>query len=169
MIKNQEIIEKLEKRLMTFGEEKATQNVGIVERNNDGVIVASGLSQGFIGEIVSFADGTQGVVLGLNEDYASITLLGSGKNIKEGDTVKRTGKILSIEVSEDLLGRVINPLGEPLDGKSGIKKGKLMPLEKIAAGVVERESVNTPLKTGLKAIDSMIPIGRGQRELIFLF
>lgn len=166
MIKSEEIIEKLEKRLMSFTDSKETQNIGIVERNNDGVVVVSGLSQGFIGEIVSFADGLQGVVLGLNEDYASITLLGNGKDIKEGDTVKRTGKILSIQVSEDLLGRVINPLGEPLDGKSGIKKGKSMPLEKIAAGVIERESVNTPLKTGLKAIDSMIPIGRGQRELI---
>lgn len=166
MIKNTEIIENLENRLMSFGKDKKTQNIGIVERNNDGVVVANGLSTAFMGELVLFEDGTTGVILSLSEDNVSITLLGGGTNIKEGDTIRRTGKILSITVSEDLLGRVISSLGEPLDGKSKIKNGKNMPLEKIAPGVVERESVNTPLKTGIKGIDSMIPIGRGQRELI---
>src|SRR4029079_1209203 len=89
-----------------------------------------------------------------------------GSSIKEGDSVKTTGELLSLQVSDDILGRVVNPLGLPLDGKAKITKGKLMPLERIAAGVVEREPVDTPLKTGIKAIDAMIPIGRGQRELI---
>lgn len=166
MIDNKEIIEKLEKKLMSFGQDQKTQNVGIVEKNNDGVIVANGLSSTFMGELVSFETGSTGVVLSLNEDNVSIILLDLGAEIKEGDIVKTTGKILSISVSEDLIGRVINPLGIPLDGKTKIKKGIDMPLEKIAAGVVEREPVNTPLKTGIKAIDAMIPIGRGQRELI---
>src|SRR3989344_5078106 len=166
MIDNKEIIEKLEKKLMSFGQDQKTQNVGIVEKNNDGVIDKNGLSSTFMGELVSFETGSTGVVLSLNEDNVSIILLDLGAEIKEGDIVKTTGKILSISVSEDLIGRVINPLGIPLDGKTKIKKGIDMPLEKIAAGVVEREPVNTPLKTGIKAIDTMIPIGRGQRELI---
>jgi F-type H+-transporting ATPase subunit alpha len=102
----------------------------------------------------------------LDEDSVSIILLGKGNNIKEGDSIKRTGRLLSINASEDLLERVINPLGEPLDGKPKIKKGKDMPIEKIAPGVVQREPVSEPIKTGIKAIDAMIPVGRGQRELI---
>ncbi|MFH1187071.1 MAG: F0F1 ATP synthase subunit alpha [Candidatus Levyibacteriota bacterium] len=166
MIKEDEIVKQLEQRLNTFKLSPKLQSIGAVEKNTDGVVIISGLSKAFMGELVSFSDGTQGMVLNLDEDYVSVTLLGKGDNIKEGDSVKTTGKLLSINVSEDLLGRVINPLGEPLDGKARIKKGKNMPLEKIAAGVIEREPVNTPLKTGIKAIDSMIPIGRGQRELI---
>jgi F-type H+-transporting ATPase subunit alpha len=119
-----------------------------------------------MGEKVRFEDGTEGVILNLNDDSVSITLLGSSEKIKEGDRIKRTEELLSVNVSEDLLGRVVNPLGLPLDGKPKIKKGKNMPLERIAPGVVQRESVNTPLKTGIKAIDAMFPIGRGQRELI---
>ncbi|MDO8658668.1 MAG: F0F1 ATP synthase subunit alpha [Candidatus Levybacteria bacterium] len=161
-----EIIQKLEKRLMSFGEDKKTQNIGTVEKNNDGVVIANGLSRVSIGEIVNFENNTNGVVLGFDEENVSIILLGRGTDIKEGDIVKTTGKILSIPVSDNLLGRVVNPLGKPLDGKSKIERGKDMPLERIAAGVVERERVNSPLKTGIKAIDSMVPIGRGQRELI---
>ncbi|MEK7534366.1 MAG: F0F1 ATP synthase subunit alpha [Patescibacteria group bacterium] len=166
MIDNENIIKKLEERLMTFGEDLRVKNIGRVIKNTDGVIVASGLSQARIGEIVHFEEGTTGVVLNLEEDYVSIILLGKGETIKEGNEVKTSGTILSIDASDALLGRVINPLGEPLDGKPKIKNGKSMPLERIAPGVVERESVNTPLKTGIKAIDTMIPIGRGQRELI---
>jgi len=166
MIKSEEIISQLEKGLSGFSLNSKVQNVGAVEKNNDGVIVASGLSQAFMGENVEFENKARGVILNLDEDNVSIIVLGKGGDIKEGDTVKRTEKLLSINASEDLLGRVVNPLGEPLDGKPKVKKGKDMPLEKIAAGVVEREPVNTPLKTGIKAIDSMIPIGRGQRELI---
>ncbi len=166
MIKSNDIIGLLEKRLGDFSSDPKTQNIGIVEKNNDGVIIASGLSKAMIGEKLSFTTGESGVVLNLDEDTVSIILLGKGDNIKEGDTVKTTGKLLSIGASDDLLGRVINPLGAPLDGKGNIKKTKEMPLERIAAGVVAREPVNTPMKTGIKAIDAMIPIGRGQRELI---
>ena len=163
---SKDIIEQLEKKLATFNAEGSSKNVGIVEKNTDGVIVASGLSKAVMGEQVVFENQARGVILNLDEDSVSIILLDKADEIKEGDSVKTTGVLLSIEVSEDLLGRVVNPLGMPLDGKPKLKKGKTMPLEKIAAGVVKREPVNTPLKTGIKAIDAMIPIGRGQRELI---
>lgn len=166
MTDSQHIFEELEKKLSSFSLDSKTQNVGVVEKNTDGVIIASGLSKAFMGEIMVFEDGSLGVVLSLLQDLVSIILFNQGENIKEGNTVKTTGKLLTINASGELLGRVINPLGEPLDGKPKIAKGKEMPLERIAAGVVEREKVNTPLKTGIKAIDSMIPIGRGQRELI---
>ena len=166
MINEENIIEKLEENLMTWSEDPKIQNVGIVEKNTDGVITASGLSKAVMGERVEFLNGTSGVVLNLDEDYVSIILLDEGSQIKEGDTVKKTGELLSINASVELTGRVVNPLGVPLDGKPKVKKGKLMPLEKIAPGVVVREPVNTPLKTGIKAIDAMFPIGRGQRELI---
>lgn len=166
MISGEEIIKELEKNLSTFSYNSKTKNIGTVEKNTDGVIVASGLSKASMSEIVKFEDGTLGVILNLDEDNVSIILLGESENIKEGDTVRTTGRILEVNASDDLLGRVINPLGEPLDGKPKIEKGKQMPLEKIAPGVVEREPVNTPLKTGIKSIDSIIPIGRGQRELI---
>lgn len=166
MINDQSVIEKLEKRLSTFKGELKSQNIGTVEQNRDGVVIASGLSQALTGELVSFRKGGSGLILGLDEDSASIILFDSGNDIKEGDIVERSGKILSITASEKLLGRIVDPLGNPLDGKPKIKEGKEMLLEKIAPGVVEREPVNSPLKTGIKAVDSMIPIGRGQRELI---
>lgn len=162
----EKIIEQLEKKLSSFSMDGVSKNVGLVEKNTDGVIVASGLSQAMMGELVAFENGAKGVILNLDEDNVSIILLEKADGIKEGDSVKTTGRLLSIEVSEELLGRVLNPLGAALDKKPQIKKGKFMPLEKIAAGVVQREPVNTPLKTGIKAIDAMIPIGRGQRELI---
>lgn len=167
MISSEDIINKLEKNLSSFNLDSKLQSVGIVEKNTDGVIIASGLSKAMMGELVSFDEGTTGMILNLDEDSVSIILLGAGDDIKEGTKVKTTGKMLSINVSEELIGRVINPLGKPLDGKAKPKKqGKQMPIEKIAAGVVQREPVNTPLKTGIKAIDAIIPIGRGQRELI---
>ena len=166
MIDEKNILEELERNLMIWNNDPRIQNVGVVEKNTDGVIIASGLSQASMGERVVFEDGTSGVILNLDEDFVSIILLGKGEIIKEGHKVKRTGEMLSINVSEDLLGRVVNTLGDALDGKPKVKKGTLMPLEKIAPGVVEREPVNTPMKTGIKAIDAMFPIGRGQRELI---
>lgn len=166
MIDSKTIIQNLEKRLSSFQGDKKTQNIGVVEKNSDGVVIAGGLSNVLAGEMVVFENQTQGVVLGLDEDTVSIILLGKGEDIKEGDTIKRTEKLLSINVSDEILGRAVSPLGDPLDGKPKIKKGQDMPLEKIASGVVDREPVNTPLKTGVKAIDSMIPVGRGQRELI---
>src|SRR6266700_1113226 len=164
MIDNTSIIENLEKRLSSFTANPKTQNVGVVEKNTDGVISASGLSKAFMGEIIAFEEGSRGVILNLDEDQASIILFNNGLTIREGMTVRTTGQGLTIKASEELLGRVVNPLGIPLDGNPEIKKGKEMPLEKIAAGVVEREPVDTPMKTGIKSIDAMFPIGRGQRE-----
>ena len=166
MTEVEEIIKKLEQNLSSFEISPKVQNIGTVETNTDGVVRASGLSQAVMGEIVEFETGDRGVILNLDQDFVSIILFSKGEKIKEGNKVKRTGNLLSVNVSEELLGRVVNPLGEPQDGKSKIKKNKLMPLEKIAPGVIEREPVNTPLKTGIKAIDALIPIGRGQRELI---
>ncbi|HUD04869.1 MAG TPA: F0F1 ATP synthase subunit alpha [Patescibacteria group bacterium] len=166
MNSSEEIIKQLEKKLTGFTTDGASKNVGVVVKNTDGVIVASGLSKAMMAELVVFDNGAQGVVLNLDEDYCSIILLDKSTDIKEGDSVKTTGILLSIEVSESLVGRVVGTLGDPLDGKPKIKGGKKMPLERIAAGVIQREPVNTPVKTGIKAIDTMIPIGRGQRELI---
>ncbi|MBI5044756.1 MAG: F0F1 ATP synthase subunit alpha [Candidatus Levybacteria bacterium] len=166
MIDSDTIIKQLEDKVKGFHYDAKTQNVGKVEVNHDGVITASGLSKAVMGERVVVSDSVSGVVLDLTEDSASIILLDESSSIKEGDTVRTTGELLGIVVADDILGRVVNPLGIPLDGKPGIKKGTLMPLEKIAAGVVDRMDVDTPLKTGIKAIDAMIPIGRGQRELI---
>lgn len=166
MAKSDDIIKQLENRLRDFSSDTKAQNVGTVEQNNDGVVAVSGLSQAVMGEMVTIGKNHQGVVLNLDEDNVSVILLDSGNDIKEGETVKRTETLLSVEASEELLGRVINPLGIPLDAKPRIKEGKRMPLERIAAGVIERAGVDTPLKTGIKAIDAMIPIGRGQRELI---
>jgi F-type H+-transporting ATPase subunit alpha len=163
---SEEIIKQLEKKLSSFSMNATAKNVGAVLKNTDGVIVASGLSKAMMSELVVFENGAQGVILNLDEDTASIILLNKADDIAEGTSIKTTGILLSIEVSEGILGRVVNPLGIPLDNKPQIKNGKKMPLERIAAGVVEREGVNTPIKTGIKAIDAMIPIGRGQRELI---
>ncbi len=166
MIDSKDIIEKLEKGLMDFSSDKKTQSVGKVEKITDGIIVISGLYKAQMGEKVIFQDGSEGVVLNLDEDFVSVAILTGGEKLEEGSTVKTTGQMIGVNASRDLLGRVINPLGEPLDARVKIKTGTLMPIEKIAAGVVQREPVNTPLKTGIKAIDAMIPIGRGQRELI---
>jgi F-type H+-transporting ATPase subunit alpha len=166
MIDAKNIIKQLEERSRGVSFDTKVENVGIVEKNRDGVITASGLSKAVMGERVVFENGSSGLVLDLNEDTVAIILLDEATDIKEGQTVKITGELLGITVSEAMLGRVVNPLGMPLDGKPTIKQGTLMPLERIAAGVVEREPVDTPLKTGIKAIDAMIPVGRGQRELI---
>ncbi len=161
-----DIIKKLEKQLMHVDSGAKAQNIGYIETVEDSIIVASGLSQAVMGEEVVFEDNTRGMILNLDEDSVSIVLLGKSTKLKEGDTVKTTGAILEINASEDLLGRVVNPIGLPLDGAPAIKKGTPMLLEKIAAGVIERQPVDTAMKTGIKVIDAIIPIGRGQRELI---
>jgi len=165
-VNTEEILKQLESRLHSYKSDAKTENIGLVEKFSDGVARISGLSRAMMGEIVTFESGSSGVILNLDRDSVSVILLDSATTIKEGETVKTSGKLLSINVSEDILGRVVNPLGVPLDGKPTIKKGKDMPLERIAAGVVERQPVDTPLKTGIKSIDAMIPVGRGQRELI---
>jgi F-type H+/Na+-transporting ATPase subunit alpha len=166
MINSADIIKQLEKRLGTIEKDGKTEHVGVVEKNSDGVIIASGLSKVSMGEMVEFEKGSRGVVFNLTEQEASIILLDAKSAIKEGEKIKRTNQLLSINVSDELLGRVVDSIGNPLDGKPITKKGTQMPLEKIAAGVTARHPVDTPLKTGIKAIDTMIPIGRGQRELI---
>lgn len=163
---SEEIIKKLEKQLMQPAGSTKEQNIGKVETVGDSIVVASGLSKASMGEEVALADGTPGLILNLDEDSVSIVLLGKSPTIKEGDIVKTTGKILTITASEALLGRVINPVGVPLDGGPAVKKGTPMLLERIAAGVIDRQPVDTPLKTGIKVIDAIIPVGRGQRELI---
>src|ERR1035437_9669888 len=143
MNNSEDIIKKLEKKLATFSTDGAAMNVGIVEKNTDGVIVVSGLSKAMMAELVVFDNGSKGVVLNLEEDSCSIILLDKSTDIKEGDSVKTTGILLSIEVSDALIGRVVGTLGEPLDGKPKIEGGKKMPLERIAAGVIQREPVSS--------------------------
>ena len=165
-MKTQDFIAEIEKKLSSVSATPKSINTGTVLSLGDGIIKASGLSQAGFGEEVEFDDKTRGLVFNLDEDEASIILLSDTNNIVEGMKVKTTGKILGVTVSENLIGRVINPLQEPLDERALKETGKFYPFEKIAPGVIERQPVDTPLKTGIKAIDSMIPIGRGQRELI---
>jgi len=143
------------------------QEVGSILQIGDGIARIYGLSSVQSGELIEFENGVQGIVLNLEEDNVGAVLLGSSGTLKEGDTVKRTGKIASIRVGEGMLGRVVNTLGEPIDGKGPIQGETYeMPIERKAPGVIYRQPVNEPLQTGIKAIDAMIPIGRGQRELI---
>lgn len=143
------------------------QEVGTVLQVGDGIARIYGLSEVQSGELIEFENGLRAIVLNLEEDNIGAVLLGSSNEVKEGDTVKRTGKIASINVGEGMLGRVVNTLGEPIDGKGPISGETYeMPLERKAPGVIYRQPVDEPMQTGIKAIDSMIPIGRGQRELI---
>ena len=160
------IVEQLKKQIENFKNEVTTEKVGKVVEVGDGVARISGLSDIMASEMVEFTGGEIGVALNLEEDRVGVMVLGNFIGIKEGDEVKATGKILSIPVSEAMMGRVINPLGIPVDAKGDIKTDKYYPVEKIAPGVITRKSVNQPVQTGIKAIDALIPIGRGQRELI---
>jgi F-type H+/Na+-transporting ATPase subunit alpha len=164
------IIDSLKKQIAGFKAETKSEKTGRVIEVGDGIARISGLSDAMASEMLEFSasDGKAvfGVALNLEEDQIGAMILGEYEKIKEGDMVKSTGKILSIPVGEEMIGRVINPLGVAIDGKNEIKSEQLYPVEKIAPGVIERESVKQPLQTGIKAIDSMIPIGRGQRELI---
>ena len=141
--------------------------IGTVLEVGDGIARVYGLSNAEYGELVSFENGLQGMILNLEEDHVGVVLFGSSREVKEGQTVKRTKQIASINVGEGILGRVVDTLGNPIDGKGPIK-GELieMPIERKAPGVIYRQPVNEPLQTGIKSIDAMIPIGRGQRELI---
>jgi F-type H+/Na+-transporting ATPase subunit alpha len=166
-IKPAEVSEILKKQLEGFKTSAELEEVGTVLQVGDGIARVYGLSNVQSNEMVEFDSGVKGIVLNLEEDNVGIVLLGPTEKIKEGDTVKRTKRIASIHVGEGLLGRVINTIGEPIDGKGPIS-GQLyeMPLERKAPGVIFRQPVTEPLQTGIKAIDAMIPIGRGQRELI---
>ena len=160
------IVEQLKKQIESFKTEVAIEKVGKVVEVGDGVARISGLSDIMASEMVEFPNGEIGVALNLEEDRVGAMILGNYTQIKEGDEVKATGKILSIPVSEAMIGRVINPLGAPVDGKGNIASEKYYPVEKIAPGVITRKGVNQPVQTGIKAVDALIPIGRGQRELI---
>jgi len=166
-IKPAEVSEILKQQLEGFKSEAELEEVGTVLQVGDGIARIYGLSNVESNEMIEFENGMKGIVLNLEEDNVGAVLLGPSEEIKEGDTVKRTQRIASILVNENLLGRVINTIGEPIDGRGTIQ-GELfeMPLERKAPGVIYRQKVNQPLQTGLKAIDAMIPIGRGQRELI---
>ncbi len=166
-IKPSEVSEILKKQIEGFKSDVELEEVGTVLQVGDGIARIYGLNSVQANELIEFDSGVAGIVLNLEEDNVGAVLLGSSEYIKEGDSVKRSRKIASIGVGEELLGRVINTLGEPLDGKGPIS-GKMldMPLERKAPGVIYRQPVNEPLQTGIKPIDAMIPIGRGQRELI---
>lgn len=160
------LIEELKKQIESFHSETKREEIGTVLEVGDGVVRASGLANLQASEMVEFSDGSVGVALNLEEDQAGIILLGEMGSIREGDIVKATGKILSVPVGDSFKGRVVNALGAPLDGKGAIASDARYPVEKIAPGVITRQSVHQPLQTGIKAIDALIPIGRGQRELI---
>src|SRR3989344_2600389 len=161
-----DIITQLKNRIENFQAQTKMESVGTVLQIGDGIAKVNGLSNVKASEMLEFPGGVFGVALNLEQDAIGVILLGEEGNIKQGDKVKSTGKILSVPVGEGLIGRVVNPLGEPLDNKGPIKSDKTYPVERIAPGVMERKGVHEPLQTGIKAIDAMIPIGRGQRELI---
>lgn len=166
-VKPAEVSAILRQQLSGFKSEQELEEVGTVLQVGDGIARIYGLSKVQSGELIEFSNGLKGIVLNLEEDNVGAVLLGSSNDIKEGDTVKRTGKIASINVGEGMLGRVVDTMGNPIDGKGPITGTTYeMPLERKAPGVIYRQPVNEPLQTGLKAVDAMIPIGRGQRELV---
>lgn len=166
-IKPAEVSAILKKQLSNFDDQASLNEVGTVLTVGDGIANVYGLANAQYGEIVEFDGGLEGLILNLEEDSVGVVLLGSSRAIKEGDTVKRTNRIASIEVGEEIVGRVVNTLGEPIDGKGAIGGEKVkMPLERKAPGVIFREPVTEPLQTGIKSIDAMVPVGRGQRELV---
>ena len=165
-LKPEEITKIIRSQIKNYENKIEVSETGVVILVGDGIAKASGLDKCMAGELVEFPDGSYGMAQNLEEDTVSITILGSDQGIKEGDTVKRTGRVVSVPVGEKLIGRVVNALGEPIDGKGAIEAEAYRAIEMPAPGIIERQHVNRPLQTGIKAIDSMIPIGRGQRELI---
>ncbi|HTO34925.1 MAG TPA: hypothetical protein VLZ72_01695, partial [Flavobacterium sp.] len=166
-IKPAEISAILKKQLTGFDAGASLEEVGTVLNVGDGIARVYGLSNAQYGELVQFDNGLEAIVLNLEEDNVGVVLLGPSTGIKEGSTVKRTQRIASLKAGEEMVGRVVDTLGNPIDGKGQIG-GDLyeMPLERKAPGVIFRQPVNEPLQTGIKAIDAMIPVGRGQRELV---
>jgi len=160
------IVENLKREIENFSTQIKAEKIGKVLEVFDGIAKVSGLSDIKSSEMVTFPNGETGVALNLEEDAIGVIILGDFSKIKEGDEVKSTGKILEIPISDDILGRVVNAIGVPMDGKGAIKSTKTYPIEKVAPGVITRLSVDQPVATGIKVIDAIIPIGRGQRELI---
>ena len=165
-LRPEEITKIIRSQIKNYENKIEASETGVVILVGDGIAKASGLDKCMSGELVEFPDGSYGMAQNLEEDTVSIVILGSDQGIKEGDIVKRTGKVVSVPVGGALIGRVVNALGEPIDGKGSIAADTFKAIESPAPGIIERKHVSVPLQTGLKAIDSMIPIGRGQRELI---
>ena len=165
-LRPEEISSVIKAQIKNYDTKIEQSETGTIILIGDGIARADGLENVMANELVSFANGEYGMAMNLEENSVSIVMLGSDKGVREGDTVKRTGKVVSVPVGEALLGRVVNALGQPIDGKGPIEATETRPIESPAPGIIERQPVNVPLQTGIKAIDSMIPIGRGQRELI---
>ena len=165
-LRPEEISSVIKEQIKRYASQLEVADVGTVIQVADGVARIHGLENAMQGELLEFPGEVYGMVLNLEEDNVGAVLLGAEKNINEGDTVKTTGRVVEVPVGDAMLGRVVNALGQPIDGKGPIESDKFRPVERVASGVISRKSVDTPLQTGIKAIDSMIPIGRGQRELI---
>ena len=165
-LRPEEITKIIRSQIKNYENKIEVSETGVVILVGDGIAKASGLDKCMAGELVEFPDGSYGMAQNLEEDTVSLVILGSDQGIKEGDIVKRTGRVVSVPVGEGLIGRVVNALGEPIDGKGAIESEGFRPIEMPAPGIIERQHVSRPLQTGIKAIDAMIPIGRGQRELI---
>lgn len=165
-IKPEEISVLIKEQIKKYEDHIETAEVGTVISVGDGIALVYGLDDAMSGELLEFTGGVYGMVLNLEEEHVGCVLMGDDELIKEGDLVKRTKRIVEVPVGDEMIGRVVNALGQPIDGKCKIKSKKFRPVERIAPGVMTRQSVDTPLQTGIKAIDSMVPIGRGQRELI---
>jgi len=165
-LRPEEITKIIRSQIKNYENKMESSETGVVILVGDGIAKVSGLDKCMAGELVEFPNGSYGMAQNLEEDTVSIVILGTDQGIKEGDTVKRTGRVVSVPVGANLIGRVVNALGEPIDGKGPIAQEAYRPIEMPAPGIIDRQHVDTPLQTGIKAIDSMIPIGRGQRELI---
>ena len=165
-ISTKEISEVIKERLKDFDASLVATDVGRIVATSDGIAQIYGLQNAMAGELLEFPHDTYGLALNLEEDQVRAVILGDYGHLHEGDEVRTTGRLLEVPVGDELIGRVVNPLGLPLDGKGPIKTTKTMPIERIAPGVITRKRVDSPVQTGIKAIDAMIPIGRGQRELI---
>ena len=165
-LRPEEISSVIKEQIKNYSTKFEVADIGTVIQVADGIARIHGLEKAMQGELLEFPNEIYGMVLNLEEDNVGAVLLGDHKNINEGDTVKTTGHVVEVPVGDAMLGRVVNALGQPIDGKGPIKTDKSRQIERVASGVIARKSVDTPLQTGIKAIDSMVPIGRGQRELI---
>jgi len=165
-LRPEEISSVIKEQIQRYASELNVSDVGTVIQVSDGIARVHGLENAMQGELLEFPSEVYGMVLNLEEDNVGAVLLGDHKNINEGDTVKTTGRVVEVPVGDCMLGRVVNALGQPIDGKGPIQTDKYRKIERVAPGVITRKSVDTPLQTGIKAIDAMVPIGRGQRELI---
>ena len=165
-LRPEEISSVIKEQILRYSSSLDVSDVGTVIQVADGIARVHGLENAMQGELLEFPGDVYGMVLNLEEDNVGVVLLGSARNINEGDIVKTTGRVVEVPVGDALLGRVVNALGQPIDGKGPVQTTKYRKIERVASGVITRKSVDTPLQTGIKAIDSMVPIGRGQRELI---